>query len=206
MVRSDDDVEIAIVVEIAERGAPANFWFGKSRARLGSDVPELSASGIYDPGVQKKMRRLLIRDIASDVSDSVVNVTVHHQQIQKSIQVGIEEEATEAEAAAGDPAYLRHRCPIRIDAFAAPSVEANHFVVEVGDGNPRHPGVLVIGHIYAHAGASFSVVAERDSGFDGHVSKGAIVIVPVEFVGLGIVGDKQIRPAVLVVIQHGDSQ
>src|SRR5262249_10341542 len=47
---------------------------------------------------------------------------------------------------------------------------------------------------------------ERNSGFHRHIAKRAIALIAIKLVGFGVIGDQQIGPAVLVVIDHGDAQ
>ncbi len=56
-VRVEQDVEVAVVVEVAESSAPADVGLGKPGARLGGHVPELSAAGVKEELVLLGPRR-----------------------------------------------------------------------------------------------------------------------------------------------------
>src|SRR5262249_3164620 len=80
------------------------------------------------------------------------------------------------------------------------------FVIEIGDRDSLAAGVLEIADIYAHSGASFAVGAEGDSRLDAHVPERPIALIAIKLVGLSVVGDQEVGPAVLVVIEHGHTQ
>src|SRR5581483_2822765 len=69
------------------------------------------------------------------------------------------------------------------------AVQANHFVIEVSDGNAGGAGILKVSRVHAHAGAGLSLRAEGNAGLDGDLLERAVPRVPVELVGLGVIGD-----------------
>ena len=71
---------------------------------------------------------------------------------------------------------------------------------------PRRAGVVEVRHVHAHPGARFAFGAEGEPGFDGDILELAVAQVAIELVGLRVVGDEQIRPAVLVVVEHRHAQ
>ena len=95
---------------------------------------------------------------------------------------------------------------IVVGAVCSGAIEADHFVVEIGDGDAGQAGVVEIGGVDAHAGAGFAFFAEGDAGFDGHILESAVALIAIELVGLGVVGDEQVGPAVAIVVEHGDAE
>ena len=71
---------------------------------------------------------------------------------------------------------------------------------------PGDAGVVEIGDVDSHAGARFAFAAEGDSGLDGGIFEGAVALVAVKLVGLSVVGDEQIGPAVAVLVEQGDAE
>ena len=67
-------------------------------------------------------------------------------------------------------------------------------------------GTVVIGRVHAHAGARDAIFAEGDSRGNGFLLKCPVLFVEIKLVGLSVVGNEDIGPAVAVVVQNGDSQ
>jgi hypothetical protein len=84
-------------------------------------------------------------------------------------------------------------------------IERKHLVGEIGDHHARVAGVVVVGSIDAHAGPRYAVFTEGHAGDDAFFGERAVAIVAVELVGLRVVGEKQVRPAVVVVVENGDA-
>src|SRR4051794_10656365 len=66
--------------------------------------------------------------------------------------------------------------------------------------------MIVISRINSHAGSRNAIFAERDTRGNGLLLKGSIVFVEVELVRLGIVGEKNIGPAVTVIIEDCEAK
>src|SRR5205085_6584308 len=94
VIGGDQDVEIAIVVEIAECRATADLGLSKICTRLRRYI--VKSGG---PPVQKQMGRLLVTRVSPEIAHGVVDVAVHHQEVQQTIQIRIEKEAAEPQAA-----------------------------------------------------------------------------------------------------------
>ena len=85
-------------------------------------------------------------------------------------------------------------------------IQPQHLVGEVADQQVRPAGAVVVGGVHAHGAARHAVFAERHAGRHAFFGERAVAVVAVQLVGLRIVGDEQIRPAVAVVIEHRDAQ
>src|SRR3954470_5285291 len=90
IVRSNEQIEIAIVVVITVRGAPSHCRFGEVRSYPGAQIVELPLAG-----VAKQVRRFRVRDGGLDRGDVVGDVTVRAENIRESIKIEIEEETAE---------------------------------------------------------------------------------------------------------------
>src|SRR5262249_48936872 len=153
------------------------------------------------PAVEKKLRRLCVSDVAADVADGLVDVSVGDSEIEPAIKIHIEERTTESEAVSGgdaDPGLRRYV----FETLSTQAIQPDHLIVKVRDANTRDTGVLEIGDIDSHAGTGLSFAAEGNSGFDRDILKGAIVLIAVELVGLRVVGNKKVRPAVAVFVEQ----
>src|SRR5438067_1717504 len=67
-------------------------------------------------------------------------------------------------------------------------------------------GTVVIGGIDAHSAARDAVFSEGYTCRHALFGKGAVLVIAIKFIRLGIVGDKNIGPAVAVVVEHGHAQ
>src|SRR6185369_12348929 len=65
---------------------------------------------------------------------------------------------------------------------------------------------VVVGGVHAHAGARRASLAEGDARDHGVVSKRPVVVVAIKLVWLSVVGDEEIHPAVVVVIEQSDAE
>jgi len=67
-------------------------------------------------------------------------------------------------------------------------------------------GIVEVGGVHAHASAYSAGFAEGHANGYADVGEGAVVIVVVKLVGLGVVGDEEIDPAVVVEVEERDAQ
>ena len=77
---------------------------------------------------------------------------------------------------------------------------------EVGHEEARAAAVRVVAHRDPHAALLGAVLAHRDPRGEAHVLEGAVLLVLVEVVRLGVVRDVEVRPAVAVVVEPGDPE
>ena len=88
------------------------------------------------------------------------------------------------------------------DARYKPIISLSKFVIAI----PARAGIFEIANIDSHPGAGFSVRAERQPRLDRHILEFSVSQIPVQLVRLRIVRHQQIRPAVVVVIEHRHAQ
>src|SRR5437879_1673866 len=89
--------------------------------------------------------------VGSDVAHGLIDVSIHHQQIEQAIEIGIEKETAESQAALRKPANIGAWRLVDIDAALGAAVEAQHLVVEIRHHETRDAGVVIIGHIEPNA-------------------------------------------------------
>ena len=90
-VGGDEDIQVAVVIEIRVGGGAPDLGVGKSAANLVGHVVENTRAI-----VEEQLRRLGVRGIGG-FQHHVVNVTVDHQQIEITIQIGVKEETAKTE-------------------------------------------------------------------------------------------------------------
>src|SRR5204862_5889353 len=118
-----------------------------------------------------------------------------------AIKIVVEEEAAEAESEQGSAADFRARSFIDEEPFSFVVIKREHLVRKIGDDDAGKAGVIVIRGVHTHARAGYAVFAESDSGDDGFFGEGAVAIVAIKFVGLGVIREQKIGPAVIVEIE-----
>src|SRR5262249_33303845 len=63
-----------------------------------------------------------------------------------------------------------------------------------------------VAHVHPHAGAGFALCAERQASIDSNIFELSICQVAIELVGLRIIGDKEIGPAILIEIEDSNAE
>src|SRR5215831_2848721 len=67
-------------------------------------------------------------------------------------------------------------------------------------------GTVIVGGVDTHPGARDSVLAEGNSGGDRLLLERAVLLVEVKLVGLRVVGNRDIGPAVVVVVEDRETE
>src|SRR5690348_17662241 len=88
---ADENVKIAVVVEVADRCAPANSRQEKIRSKLVANILENSSAGVAEH--QLRLGIFCIRVIALDV---IEHVPVCPEEIKAAVVIKIEEACTES--------------------------------------------------------------------------------------------------------------
>ncbi len=88
LIGGDQQIEIAVAIEVAVRESAADFRRCETAAQLRRDVVETAFAV-----VQKKMRRLRITVIAGDVANGFVDMSVNCGEVEMPVEIGIEESA-----------------------------------------------------------------------------------------------------------------
>ncbi len=136
----------------------------------------------------------------------IVDVAVGNDQIEAAVEIEIGKAAAEAQSCFGrsaDPGRERHVIEL---SGGRRTVQSNHFIVEVGDGDSGSARIFEVADIDAHACAGFSVGAESEACFDGGIFEFSVAQIAIEFVGLSVVGDEKIGPAILIEVEHGNAE
>ena len=201
LIRRDQQIEIAIAIEIAIRQRAPHLRRGKASAHLVRDIVKTPVAA-----VQEQMRRLRVTVIPGDIANRFVDVPVDRREIEMPIQIHIEKRAPEAEAHARRRADAGLRRHILETALAAGPIDRHHLFVEVGDRDAHDARIVEIGRIDAHTGARLAVFAESHAGLHGDILERSVALIAIELVRLRIVRDEKIRPAVAIVIEHRDAE
>ena len=201
VVRSYQDIEVAVAIKIAISQTAADFRSIKSSAGFARDILKFSAALI-----QKKLRGLRVANISAYVADGFVDVPVGDRQVELAVQVDIEKKTPEAQCIFGRRANSCEGRNVIVHSRFRGAIQADHLVVKIGDGDSGLAGVFKIPDVHAHPSARFAFGAEGQPGLHGYVSEFSVMKIAVKLVGLGVVGDEQVGPAILVVVQHGHTE
>src|SRR5208282_1494477 len=131
VVRSQQQVEVAITIEVPIGQPAANLRPLEPSSKLGGDIAKLACTI-----VQKQKRWLSIAHVATNVAHGFVDVSVRHGKVKPAVQVGIEKNTSEAQAILGSPAHAGLRRDVFV-IFPGEFVQACHLVIEVGNGHAR---------------------------------------------------------------------
>src|SRR5579883_2192035 len=85
-------------------------------------------------------------------------------------------------------------------------IQRHSFVGEVSDDQALMAGQVIVDGIDAHAGTSFTGIAEGNAGAECLISKRSVVVIVVKLVRLRVVGDEEVQPAVVVIIEQSHPQ
>ena len=149
-------------------------------------------------GVAIEFFRFGVLHVGMVAGDVVEDVAVNDEKIPPAVIVEIEEAG--AEAAVEDVGLAEAGSDGAVDesAVAVVGVEAIQFEIEMADIKIHAAVVAEIGGIGAHAGFGATIFAEAGTGGVADVAERAVAIIEVEEISLGVVGDEDVGPAVVI--------
>src|SRR6266446_5385747 len=156
--------------------------------------------------VTMQKQRLAIARAGVQRVDLRVDVAVGDEKIEPGVIVHIKEPSTPANvriaglADAGSPAHVVESLLAHI------AIERVGLLLKMGNEEAQAAAVVIIAPVPSHVAELHPFAAKSHAGKHAHVRESAIVIVVVEVVGNGIVGDQEVRPAIVVVIDPHDAE
>ena len=188
----DDDVDAAVVEEVAEGHAAGDGEFGEAAAFDGRDELELAADVVEELGALGPGGAPVL------LVDGGVDVAVDDEEVEPAIVVVVEEGGTPAEERDGGFGDAGLVADVGEVGVAVVAVEGFVVVGEGGVEEIDEAGVGVVAGGDAHAGGLAAALVEGVAGGEGGVFEGAVALVEVEVVGGGVVGDEEVGFAVVV--------
>src|SRR5260370_41506517 len=134
------------------------------------------------------------------------NVADRKENVRPAVEIIVEEKTSEAESEQGSTADFRAGRLVNEEAFSFVVIERKHLVREIGDEQAGKAGMIIVGGVHAHTGAGNAVFAEGDSRYHGFFRECAIAIVAIKLVGLRVIRKQKVWPAVVVEIEHSDTE
>ena len=102
VVRSEQQIHIAIAIKIGKSEPASNASGGKISSIPAGDILEFSFAKI-----EEEVRRLSVANVAANIADGIVDVAVRDDQIETAIKIEIGKTATEPECRFGWATYSR---------------------------------------------------------------------------------------------------
>src|SRR3989441_4273970 len=196
----DDDVEVAVIVEIAEGAAARGDGNGDAGAGLGGDVGETAVAEIF-------VEQLLLRvaGFGFELLDFGIDVAVANENVGPAVVVHVEKAAAPAEILRVSAESSGESGVLEIGATEI-AIERGRVAGEIRLDDVEIAVEVVIGGGDAHAGLGLAVGREGAAGFDGDIGERAVPFVLIERAGLRVVGDVNVGPAVVVEIGGEDAE
>jgi len=197
----DNDVEVAVVVEVAESAATRGDRSGNAGTCVVGDIIEASIAQIL-----VKQLALRIAGFGLELLDFGIDVAIADEDVGPAVVVEIKKAATPAEIlrvlaeAPLEGGVLKIR-PAEI------VVERGRVASEIGLDEIEVAVKIVIGRGDAHAGLGLAISAQRAASFERNVGENAVPLILIERACRGIVGDIDVRPAIVVEIgsEHAEA-
>src|SRR6266849_10913793 len=198
----DDDIEVAVVVEVAE-GAPARG------DRRGDARPGVVGNIIEAPVAQILVKQLALRvaGFGLELLDFRIDVAVANENVGPAVVVHVEKPAAPAEILGVLPEAALVSGVLEIGA-AEIVVKRGCVAGKICFDEIEIAVEIVIGGGDAHARLRLAIGAESAPRFHGDVGESAVLLILIEGAGGGIVGDVNVRPAIVVKIgsEHAEAE
>src|SRR5215510_7086859 len=203
IVVGDQQICIAIVINITGGYAATDFEQRKLRSRLGAHFDETSLSGIAKKLVRFAQRERIF--LAYQVRQQL-NSSVGDKQIEPAIVVIIKEESAKTREATPRHSQAGFASTILEESLAQVNVECVGLIHQVSHKDVFGAVAIDVACIDAHTGFGLSVSVDRSSSQQCVVYKRAVLLVDPELVGIAIVRYINIDPAIVVEVRSDDSQ
>src|ERR1700682_4977221 len=190
-----DNIDVAGVEDVAEGGAAAALHRKAGQARFLGDFIEGSVAI-----VAVEQNGFAIARAGFDGIDLWKDVAIGDENVEPGIVIHVEETGAPADqtvillANAGGPAYVLET--LRAEIF----VEPIGLLGKMRDEEAETSTVVEVSEIHAHVAELHALAAQRQAGEHAYIGESAVVIVVVEVVGHGIIGDEEVGPTVVIIV------
>src|SRR3989442_10075704 len=196
----DDDDKNAVIVEVTEGAPSCGDGDGDAGASVIRNVAKTAVAQILVKELALRVARFRL-----ELLDFGIDVPVTDEDVGPAVVVHVEKTATPAEILSV-PAEASLESGVLETGAAEVAVEGRRVAGKICFDEIEIAVEIVIGGGDAHAGLWLAVGAESATGFDRDVGEGAVFLILIEGAGGGIVGDVNIRPAVVVKIGGGQAE
>src|SRR5438093_522896 len=196
---ADQEVQVAIVVKISRRQAPADARRLDIRPQPSTHVLEDASAVVFEYELG-----LRIRGAGVIEADIVEDVTVGNNDIPAPIVIVVDESRSKAAVVPGGVTQLCGKRRIFERSVSQIAIETRVLVVEMGHENVHPSSSPGVGRVGSHSRFAPSGFANSHARSESNLPKGPVALVLKQKVGHGIIRDENVLPPVLVEIQ-GDN-
>src|SRR5215510_4255172 len=131
---------------------------------------------------------------------------VSYEDVASPVVVVIDEERAETAVPESRVAEFGRERGVFKRPAAQISIEAGVLEIEVRDKNVRPAVAINVGGVGSHARFGLAVFADGDAGLEGYFAEATVVIVAEEEIRVGVIGDEDVLPAVVVEVECNYAQ
>src|SRR5262245_44759894 len=131
---------------------------------------------------------------------------IGHEDVTRPIVVVINERRAEAAIPESGVAEFGRESGVFKRTVAQISIETGVLEIEVRDENVQPAVSVNIGGVNSHSRLGLAVFADGDAGLEGYFTEAPVVIVTEEEVRVGVIGDEEVLPAVVVEVKGDDAK
>ena len=193
-----DHVHVAVVVNVAERGAPTHFRQPEHGTGAMGHVLELPHAQITDQQVRLLKGK---RIVGSERVQVLRHPPVHSEDVQPAVVVVVEPACAESSVREGHEPDARPRALFLEQPGAVVDVEGAPLPAELGDEKILVAIVVEVAGVHPHVGADRTRGTERRTRQERHILEGPIALVDPQLVFPLVVGDEDVDPPVAVEIR-----
>src|SRR5229473_2372588 len=198
----DDDVEVAVIVKVAEGAAARGDRHRDTGARVVGSIVEAPVAQILVQQLALRVARF-----GFQLLDFRINMSIAEEDVRPAVIVHVEKAAAPAEILRmlAEAALVGAVLEIRAAKIV---VERGRVASKICFDEIEIAVEIVIGGGDAHAGLGLAVGAESAARFQGDVYEGAVLFVLIQRAGGGVVGNVNVRPAIVVEIsgEHAEAE
>src|SRR6516225_3727513 len=190
-----------VIVEISEGDPAAGIRFGEAVTRNLAHLGEFAVSLVV-----KQRIDLLVVNFGRLLLNLGINVPVGDKKVQPAIVIVIKESPAEAQDYFSRFSHSRDGTDFVEETLAIVVPDVVPDRLEIRDVQAKIAVIVVVAQRHAHGCHLVAVAGEPGAARHSHFGERAVMIVVVEISCQAIVGDKEVRPAVVVVVARLDRE
>src|SRR6266404_2818352 len=135
-----------------------------------------------------------------------INVAVGYENVQPGVIIHVKESRAPSNVRIAGLAYAGSPTHVVESLRAHVAIQRIGLLLKVRDEEAETAAMVVIAPVNAHVAQFHAFAAEGYAAEHSHVGERSVVIVVIEIVGDGVVGNEEIGPAVVVIVDPHDAE